>query len=313
MEQEESRRKKAQAKRLGAAFILLIVAFIWGATFTVVKDALQEAPVFVFLSQRFLLAFVAFIPLLLRFRKGFSRSALRQGAVLGFLLFGAYAFQTLGLVYTTASNAAFITGLNVVLVPVFSLIAFGVRIESQVLFGVFLAAFGLAGLCLGADLSLNGGDLIVVLCAACIALHIMYTGRFAGVSDIFWLAGIQLGVVGLLSTASAWLQGHEPLVWVPGLFWALIMCSVLASAFAFWAQTSMQRFISPAKTAVILCMEPVFGAIYARVFGGELLGLWELLGGALVFFGMLLAVLPFSARAFLAASKALLLKAALLS
>lgn len=312
MEREGIQRKEVKGKGMAAAFVLLVVAFIWGATFTVVKEALQEAPVFVFLSQRFLLAFVAFIPLLLRSQKGFSLHVLRQGAVLGLLLYGAYALQTLGLVYTTASNAAFITGLNVVLVPVLSLLAFGIRLESHVVFGVLLAAFGLVGLCLGMDLRLNGGDCIVALCAVCIALHIMYTGRFAGVSDVFWLAGVQLGVVGALSAASAWLQGQEPLAWIPGIFWALIMCSVLASAFAFWAQTSMQRFISPTKTAVILCMEPVFGALYARVFGGELLGAWELAGGILVFCGMLLAVVPFPVGGLTAASRKLLqLKAVL--
>jgi drug/metabolite transporter (DMT)-like permease len=312
VESQEIQGRKAKGKRLAAVLVLLVVAFIWGATFTVVKEALQEAPVFVFLSQRFMLAFVAFIPLLLRSPRGLSRRVLRQGAVLGLLLYGAYAFQTLGLVSTTASNAAFITGLNVVLVPVLSLFLLGIRIEPQVLLGVLLAAFGLAGLCLGVDLRLNGGDCIIVLCAVCIALHIMYTGRFAGVSDVFWLAGVQLGVVGALSAASAWMQGQNPFVWIPGILWALVMCSLLASAFAFWAQTSMQRIISPAKTAVILCMEPVFGALYARVFGGELLGPWELAGGVFVFCGMLLAVIPFPVRAVTAASRRLLqLKAVL--
>ncbi|MCF8106109.1 MAG: DMT family transporter, partial [Desulfohalobiaceae bacterium] len=100
----------SRKKALGAELILLSVAFIWGTTFTIVKEALSDVQVFVFLGQRFLLAFVLFLPFMWLSRKNVSKQAIVQSLLLSLFLFGAYGFQTMGLKYTSASNAAFVTG-----------------------------------------------------------------------------------------------------------------------------------------------------------------------------------------------------------
>jgi len=279
-------------RQLGAELVLLVVAFIWGSTFIIVKEALTKAPVFVFLAQRFGLAFVLFIPFLWRCRGEFRPQCLPKGGLLGLLLFGAFAFQTIGLTLTTASNTAFVTGLNVVLVPVFNALIFGRLVPGSVMLGVCFAAVGLGFLCLGEDLALNPGDLIVLACAACIALQIIFTGRYTCQESAVWLAGLQIGVVAVLSVLSAHLGGHSVIVWIPGILWALLLCAVLASSFAFWAQTVMQRYTLPSKAALIFCMEPVFGALCARIFGGEHLAALGWFGAGLIVLGMILAEAP---------------------
>ena len=103
--------------RFKAAVLLLTTTFFWGVTFTIVKQAVESVDVFVFLSQRFILAFVLILPICLFKGKNLDARTLRQGCLMGAFLFGAYAFQTVALLYTSASNTGFLTGLNVVMVP----------------------------------------------------------------------------------------------------------------------------------------------------------------------------------------------------
>jgi len=105
-------------RRLGAYFLLLVTTFFWGTTFVIVKQAVEQVGVFLFLSQRFSLAFLILLVICLILRRPFRKEYLKGGIIIGTLLFGSFAFQTMALLYTTASNTAFLTGLNVVLVPI---------------------------------------------------------------------------------------------------------------------------------------------------------------------------------------------------
>ena len=286
----------SRKKQLGADALLLLTAFFWGITFAVVKEAIEVVPVFVFLAQRFGLAFIVMAAVAMGKRPVPASADLLRGLVLGGLLFGAYAFQTLGLAMTSASNAGFVTGMNVVLVPLFGAIFFNDTAKPNALWGVGFAATGLFLLCTDGTWALNNGDLLVSICAACVAFHIICTGRFARGHDVYWLTATQLGTVCALSGLAASVQGHSVLVWEPDIAWALILCALFASVFAFWAQTSMQRFTTSTRAALIFCMEPVFGAIYANWALGEVLGMWGALGAALIFAGMLLSELPANGR-----------------
>ncbi|GFO69324.1 membrane protein [Geomonas limicola] len=223
----------------------------------------------------------------------FNVSTLISGTVLGTLLFGAYAFQTVGLKYTSASNAAFLTGLNVVLVPVFDAFFFRTPIGRSIKWGVSLALVGLFLLCGNGQLSFNVGDVLGATCGACVALHVILTGRFArkADSDVYLLTTVQLTTVGLWSLACAGGKAPQAFVWYPELFWTLVICVVIATVFAFLVQTSMQRYISPSHTALIFCTEPVFGAAYAYFAAGERLGPYGYLGAALILVGMIVSEL----------------------
>ena len=279
-------------RRLEADLLLLLVTFFWGITFTVVKEAVEQVGVFFFLSQRFILAFLILLPICVIRRRPFALKSLKHGIILGTFLFGGYAFQTMALLYTTASNTAFLTGLNVVLVPLVGGILFGQLITQNMKLGVFFAVAGLYLLCTGGSWSLNYGDFLAIVCAVCVALHVIFTGRYARASDIWWLTTIQLGVVALFSTLMAWYDGYKILVWHPEILWALVICVFFATIFAFLVQTSMQRFTSPTHTALIFCMEPVFAALYAYFMIDERLGFWGLIGAILILTGMVFPKIP---------------------
>jgi len=223
----------------------------------------------------------------------FKWSMLKHGLILGALLFGAFAFQTLALLYTTASNTAFLTGLNVVLVPVIAGLLFRQIITQNMKLGVTLAAAGMFLLCTNEGLRLNTGDLLGGICAVCISLHIIFTGRYARRNDIYWLTTVQIGTVGLFSAIISFFQGHSILIWRQEIMWALVICVLFATIFAFLVQTSMQRITSPTHTALIFCMEPVFAAVYAYFMINERLGLRGIAGAVLIFSGMIISQISF--------------------
>jgi len=127
-------------------------------------------------------------------------------------------------------------------------------------------------------------------------MHLIYTGEYARKSDYYWLTAVQLGMVALLSTTTALITGKQVLVWYPHLLSTLLICSLIATVFAFLVQTSMQRYISHTNTALIFCTEPVFAAFYAWLVIDEQLGLAGLLGALLILAGMVVSILPSPAR-----------------
>jgi drug/metabolite transporter (DMT)-like permease len=171
-----------------ADLLLLSVAFIWGATFVVVKNALEGITPFAFNFIRFTIAF-CFLYLLYRpGKKLIQKKIMLVGASIGFVLFLGYTFQTIGLKYTTAANAAFITGLSVIIVP-FLNIYFTKRFPQPiVIMGALLAAIGLALLTLKNGFVIQKGDFIMLFCALCFALHIVLIARYATHYDSTLLA-----------------------------------------------------------------------------------------------------------------------------
>jgi len=278
--------------RFKAAVLLLTTTFFWGVTFTVVKQAIESVDVFVFLSQRFILAFVLILPICMFKGRNFDYRTLRQGCIMGLFLFGVYAFQTIALLFTSASNTGFLTGLNVVIVPVLSSLLLRHRIPTMIKIAVALSAVGLFLLCGNGSLNFNAGDLLAAICAVCVSLHLIYTGEYARSSDYYWLTAVQLGVVAILSTIFAVVRGKQVLIWYPHLLWTLLICAVIATVFAFLVQTSMQRFISHSNTALIFCTEPVFAALYAWFAINERLGFYGLAGALLILGGMLVSIIP---------------------
>ena len=277
--------------QLAADALLLFNTVVWGATFPMVKDAMRLMDVYVFLAQRFFLA--AFLLLPVAFLRPWpSRDTLRSGSLLGFFLFLGFALQTEGLKLTTASNTAFLTGLNAAFVPLLGFLFFKRHPSKRVLCGAVLALAGLYVLSGMGGFGSGTGDLLVVGCAACIALHILLTGRFAVAHDPVWLTVVQLTMVGCLSAILAGMRGLNPWVYTPGAVVTLLVCAVLASSVAFLIQTAMQRITTPTRTAIIFCMEPVFGGVFAYLLLGEGFGAYGMVGAALVVAGMVLSSLP---------------------
>lgn len=285
-------------KKTLADISLLFVAFIWGTTFVVVQNAIATLPPYSFNGIRFSFASIILFMIILFFYrdilKQIDRQLLISGVILGILLFLGYTAQTIGLLFTTASKAGFITGLSVVLVPIFSIIFLKVYPKLTSLIGMLLAATGLYFLTAMGSNSFNFGDLLVFFCAIFFALQIVFTGKFSPSYNSLILAWIQISVVAILSLVSGFIFEDLAAINPSSLFKidvlvALLITSIFATALAFLAQTYFQRFTSPTRVAIIFAMEPVFAALTAFVVTDERLSLFSIFGGFLILLGMILA------------------------
>ena len=277
-------------QRLKADFSLLIVSLIWGLTFVTVKNAIADMAPFTFIAIRFAIAFL-FMSLFCykKLLKLDSRGWL-SGILVGIFLFSGYSFQTMGLQYTTASNAGFITGLSVVMVPLFCSLINRKLPSPLVLAGAALAGIGMGFLCLNKGYTYNLGDVLVLMCAVSFALHIIFVGRYALHTDVTVLASIQIGVVAVLSCIAALgFEAHVPVRFSRDVWIGLITTAIPATSLAFFIQTYSQKYTTPMHTAIILSTEPVFAGIFGYLLLDEMLGSRGLWGVALVLAGMILS------------------------
>lgn len=273
---------------------------LWGATFVVVQEALASASVFVFMALRFGIAAVV---LALVYRRGvarLTRTEIWAGSQIGFFLFAGYAFQNAGLLSTTASKAAFITGFGVVLVPLLLAFFWRRRISAWAGVGAALALGGLYFLTVPPGAAgfaqLNRGDIWALVCAVMFALHIIFVGVHTPKFSVAVLSFVQIAACGLFSAASipafaaAGLEAPR-LAWTQPLIAGVLITSIGATAIAFTVQTWAQRYTTPNHTAVLLTLEPAFAALTSYLYLGERLGARALLGAALILCGILLSEL----------------------
>ncbi len=273
----------------GPALALVGVTAIWGSTFVVVKDAIEQMPVTDFLTWRFALAALAMLLLRPRSLARLGTTGRRVGVALGVALGAGYLLQTLGLQTTSAAVSGFITGMFVVLTPLGQAVLLRRPPSASSWFAVLVATGGLALLSLR-GLSVGSGELLTLGCAAAFALHIVGLGYWARSFDAFGLAVVQLLTTAVLCAAVAVPGG---LVVPPnaGVWGALALTALAATALAFVVQTWAQKYLAPTRAAVIMTMEPVFGGLFAVLLANEVLGVRTLIGAALVLVAMLLAEL----------------------
>lgn len=276
---------------------LLLVTLIWGTTFTLTKLALQEITPMLFLAMRFI---IGFILLSLFFGKRLlkmDRKVLVAGLVVGGILFFGYSTQTLGMQdpNTTASKAAFITGMSVIFTPLLSVVFLRQKPTFYALLGALVAFIGLA--LLSVDFNdvfssgISWGDLLVLACAVAFAGHIVAVGKFTSQVDVGAFTTWQIGVVGLLCTVTGLATEPLPTNLSPSFWWGLLYMGGVATAGTLMLQNWAQKYATPTRTAVIFTMEPVFAGMFAMIFLGETLSRQNMFGAALILAGLLLAEL----------------------
>jgi drug/metabolite transporter (DMT)-like permease len=285
-------------RRIQADLALAFCSLIWGATFVLVKDALAQASVFVFLALRFVLA-TATLALIYRATvRRLDRATFAAGAALGWFMFSGYALQTIGLQFTTPSKAAFITGSSVVMVPVLHAF-FGRRHAGAWVWAGAIAALGglyfltvpVAGFG-----DLNKGDLWVMGSAVVWALHILAVGHFSPRHSVGALTFTQVAVSAgftVLFLPLVTMAGWEAprLTWSGAVIAAVVVTAVGATAFAFSIQVWAQKFATPSHVAILFSLEPVFAAFTSVLFYGEHLTGRTIAGAALVLAGIVMAEL----------------------
>ncbi len=286
------------SRRARADIALVLCTFIWGATFVIVKDALADISVVVFLAVRFALAAIL---MAVMFRSSITRLDKRgvwAGAQIGLFMFGGFLFQTAGLRWTTPSKAAFITGSSVVLVPLLLAALGWRRITPWTWAAVAIAFGGLYFLTVPREgfTGINRGDPIVFVCAILFAMQIILISRYVEHHSVGGLSFLQVAATAALSIVAlpiAAATGWEPvrIVWNGNVIFAIAATAIAATAIATPLQNWGQKHTSASHAAILFTLEPVFAALTSLLLRRERLDARTLAGAALVLVGILLAEL----------------------
>ncbi len=260
-----------------AGLALAAAAFLFGLTFVVVKDAVSEFPPLAFVGWRFLIGAVALA--VLAPPRGVR--LWRDGAVAGSFLFAGFALQTAGLTVTGASNSALITGMYVVFTPLLAAAYLRRWPSPWVAVGSVVAFIGLALLTVRGPVRVAAGDLLTLGCAVAFALHIVVLARLAPRHPVVPFTVVQLFVTAVAGLALSWPLEGMPLP-APSVWPALILTGLVVSALAFLLQVWAQTQVGPARTAIVLSLEPAFGVAAAAVILGERLTFAGWSGAALI-------------------------------
>jgi drug/metabolite transporter (DMT)-like permease len=266
---------------------LVVVAAVWGGSFTIIKTVLAGLSPMVLLALRFLTAALLVLP----FFRGITRREVGAGLVVGVLFWTGFVFQTTGLAWTTPSRSAFVTGLCTPLTPLVFFLVHGTRPRAPTLAAAGLAVVGLYFLTRpNPGTTINRGDLLTLGCAIAFAGQIVAAGHFARHVAPRHLLAVELALTGILSLVAAPLL-ETPRLELTALRAALLAFLAVSAVLTFWFQLRAQQIVSPSETALVFALEPVFAALTSFVVLGERLNPGQWLGAALILGAMLLPAL----------------------
>ena len=294
------------SRSLKAHILLVLITLIWGSNFVVIKNALADVSPLFFNAVRMSLAAVGLAAIFYRELPRLTAGAVRAGCLVGTLLFLGNELQTVGLKYTTPSKSAFLTGVSVVLVPVFLALFWKRGINRLTSIGVVLAFAGLYLLTVpasaGAGLnlrSMNHGDLLTLGAAVVFAFHIIFIEHATHIHSTHsgstqahrWqqITVVQVAVTALLMILTAAFGEKVSVVWSSRVLWGIGITGCLSLALAFAIQAWAQQFTPATHTALIFTLEPVFAWLTSFIFLGERLGGRSGLGAACILAGLLIS------------------------
>jgi drug/metabolite transporter (DMT)-like permease len=277
-------------KTTWAIIALFGVTFAWGAAFVLMKDAIDQQPVFDFLATRFTLATLVMILIRPQVLKAINKQLIFRGSILGVMLGLAYITQTIGLDLTTAAITGFLTGLYVVFTPLLFWFIYRKKVELKVVIGTVTAFIALLFISFN-GLSIDPGQIWLIACAVLFAGHIIGLSIWSTAKDIYPLTVIQLGAASAVCWLGAVADGYQapPNLSVWGV---IIFTAIFATAAAFLIQTWAQAIMDPSRVAIILTTEVIFAAAIAVAVGQETLALRTVIGGALMVLAMLIVEWP---------------------
>ena len=277
-------------KTTWAVISLFGVTISWGAGFVLMKDAIDQQPVFDFLATRFTLATLVMIAVRPQVLNVMNKQLLFRGSILGAALGLAYITQTIGLDLSTAAITGFLTGLYVVFTPILFWLVSRKKVEGKVILGTVLAFVALMLISFN-GLSVDIGQLWLIACALLFAAHIIGLSFWSTAKDVYALTVIQLGAGAVICWLGAVADGYQP---PPnaGVWGVVVFTAVFATAMAFLVQTWAQSIMDPSRVAIILTTEVIFAAAIAVAVGQETLALRTVLGGGLMVIAMLVVEWP---------------------
>ena len=278
-----------------ADLLLVGACLLWGASFVIVKGALDHASPLAFVAVRFTIAAVLFAPFA-ALRRPFTRDELLGGALLGVLLSAGFVAQAAGLVYTTPSRSAFLVAISSVLAPPIAMVALRERPRAPALAALGIAALGTWLLTAPASGGLNKGDALTLITAVSFGGQIVAITALSRRHDPLRLVWLEIAFTAVLAGVGAPLVEHVRIDWTPAFVAALAFTAVGATVLALLWQLRAQREMSSTRAAVLFCTEALFGAVTSWLVLGERLTGAQWLGGSLILGGMIVAEWPVARR-----------------
>ena len=266
---------------------LILVTVIWGGGFVASDIALESMKPFQIMMVRFLLASVLMGVISRGQRKSEEKlkdraGAIKAGVLMGVTLFMAFAFQIIGLQYTTPSKNAFLTALNVVIVPFIAFVILKKKIGAKGIIGAVMSVFGVALLSLNGNFTVSLGDGLTLFCAVGFAFQIFFTSEFVKKYPASVLNTVQMFTAFVLSAISLMIFGENDFqVTTQGWLSALYL-GVVSTTICYLLQTACQKYIDETKAAIILSMESVFGTIFSILILHEVVTVRMVIGCAVI-------------------------------
>lgn len=298
------------SKKLQGNAMLLLTALIWGSSFVAQRAGMDYIGPYTFNGLRSIIGGIVLIPVILLLQKLNSGSAgetedhkqesdrkkerkylIMGGISCGVILFVASSLQQIGMVYTTAGKAGFITALYIVLVPIFGFFI-GKKVKPIIWVCVALAVSGLYLLCVSEEFSISKGDLLVMLCALAFSIHILVIDHFSPKTSGVKMSCIQFFVCGLISIPLMFLfeqpdWGNILQCWLPICYAGVLSCGV-----AYTLQIVAQKNTDPTIASLLLSLESVFAVIAGVLILHEQLSIKELIGCIIMFAAIIISQLP---------------------
>jgi drug/metabolite transporter (DMT)-like permease len=276
-------------------FILLFVAVIWGFAFVAQRIGMDHVGPFTFNGLRFVLGCLSLLPIIFFQRKSTcvqnNNNLIKSGIISGIFLFLGISFQQVGLVYTTAGKAGFITGLYVVIVPFLNLLFKQAKTSTGTWIGAIMASVGMFLLSVTKNMNMEFGDLLVFFSAICFAFHLIIIGRLSKRFNTARLSLVQCMVCAILSLIVAVIFETFILSDILKIFIPLLYGGVLSVGVAYSLQIYGQKNSPASHAAVIFSLESVFAAIGGWLILNEILSGRAIFGCALMLSGMLISQL----------------------
>lgn len=275
--------------------LIVIATIIWGSTFFILKDTLDDVSVYFMLAFRFTIAAVLLALVFWKKWKNIDKSYFLAGGVMGTLLFLAYAVQNFGLMGTTPGKNAFFTAVYCVIVPFLYWIINRTRPDKYNIIAAVLCLAGIGFVSWDGGLSLAMGDVLTLIGGLMYACHIVAVAHFAKGRDIFLLTVLQFAGVAIWSWICAIFTGGLPEEDLPGRAWlVLLYLAIAATTLALLFQNVGQKYTNPSAAAVLLALEAPFGVLFSILFADERPTASMIFGFVLIFVSIICSETKFS-------------------
>lgn len=268
---------------------LIVTAIIWGSGFVASAVALDHYTPYQILAGRFLIGVILLSVVFHKKIRMIKKHTLLKGSILGSILYIAFALQTVGLQFTTPSKNAFLTAVNVVIVPFISFVIYKRKLDIFELIGAVIAMIGIALLSLQFNGEVNVGDVLTLLCAFAFAFHIFYTARFVSNEDAVSLTLIQMATAATIGFIVTLMRGEMSFALEASALMPLVYLGIFSTTIAYLLQTIAQKYVTETKAAIILSTEALWGTLFSVIILSELLTMRMSVGAVLILVAIMIA------------------------